>query len=69
MAETDFLRVAREFARSKGRDVERYDVMAVHVAGGACSISFQGKNGAPGDHFTVVVDVATGRPTQFIPGE
>ncbi|MGH2354071.1 MAG: hypothetical protein ACRDI2_08890 [Chloroflexota bacterium] len=69
MAGKELLRPAIDYASKQGRPMKEYEVASVVIKNGSCWINFQAKNGGPGEHFTVCVDVATGRATELIPGE
>ena len=63
------VQTAAAYAKRLGFRVEKYDVVSVKIEKGTAYVLFQGRNGLPGDHFTVLVDVHTGKATELIPGE
>ena len=63
------IRVAIEYAKQQGRHVEDYDVAWVSKERDAYWVRFEGKTKLPGNHFTVWIDVATGRAIQLVPGK
>ncbi len=60
--------IARAYAREAGRDVDRYEVAGVESETARHFVLFHAPTGAPGDHFSVEVDDATGRAVMLIPG-
>lgn len=67
MDEKAVIAVATEYARKRGRNVDEYDSAARRVEG-RYWVSFRGRKGQPGDHFTVWVDASTGEAVDLIPG-
>ena len=63
------IHVATEYARQQGWQVENYVISSVARRREGCWIEFQGKSGLVGDHFSVLVDVSSGRAIQLIPGK
>lgn len=70
MRRDEQMRVAKEFARAKGIDVEeKYRVLSVLADSTSTRILFHNDNGPPGDHFMIVLDNASMQVTRFVPGE
>lgn|GEM_PF-5195798 len=68
MNEEAVRKAATEFAREQGRNVDDYTVASVAREEGIYRVRFEGKEKRPGNHFTVIVDAASGRATELIPG-
>jgi hypothetical protein len=68
MKKAEIIQEAERYAREQGWRIENYEVTSVKSKGGTHVVSFQGKSGQEGDHFTVVLDAATGRATRLVPG-
>jgi hypothetical protein len=66
--EAQVIDAAKEFARSKGMQVEKYQVRSVRASGSITRVLFHNEQGTPGDHFTVTVDNTNGKATGFQPG-
>jgi hypothetical protein len=62
------IRVATDYAKGRGIATEQYTILTVKTEGGRGYVHFQGKSKRPGDHFTVIVDLATGQATDLIQG-
>ncbi|MGH2354073.1 MAG: hypothetical protein ACRDI2_08900 [Chloroflexota bacterium] len=62
------VRIAADYAKDHGWKVDDYRAFAGEIEDGQCWVRFEGKSKLPGDHFSVVVDVSTGRATDLIPG-
>ena len=62
------VKAAIEYARSRGWDVENYDVSSIQKENDKYYILFQGKSGLPGDHYTVAVNASTYKAMELIPG-
>ena len=62
------IQIASEFARQQGKKVENYRVRSVTVEGATARVLFHNDQGRPGDHFTILVDVDSGKADRLIPG-
>ena len=60
MTEEQARQVALDAAQADGRDPEAYEQPTVDREDGRWIVFFQGRSLAPGDHFMVVVDEASG---------
>ena len=64
----ELTQAAVEYARQHGRNPQDYTVSSVNAEGEKTRITFQGKSGRPGDHFSVVMDSNTGQAISIVLG-
>jgi hypothetical protein len=62
------IQAATEYAQDQGYRMADYQVTAARESGGRFWVFFMGKSKLPGDHFSVLVDIETGRGVQLLPG-
>ncbi len=61
MTETEAIERARDLARARGYDLDSYgDPAATRADDDTWRVTFQGRQGRPGNHFMVVLDGRTG---------
>lgn len=57
--------VARRLAEAQGRDLDAYEPPTAERQGASWHVRFAGRVPAPGNHFVVVVDDASGQAELF----
>ena len=66
--EARIVEIATAHALERGLNRDAIRVTAVKEANGRARVSFDKEPRGPGSHFTVVVDVSSGKAADFIPG-
>jgi hypothetical protein len=67
--ENNIIKEARRYAEGLGWHVESYDVASVKKEKDRYVVFFQSRSGQEGDFFHVVVDAATGKVKNLVPGK